>query len=237
MGFVFVVLCILLASGVLLLFFLSRIPERRQITEWKEAAPHAAPPMPWGGDRPGKRAPEPIVLRRGASADRAEKAVLTIRPVGKKTVRLIVPRAERQAVTIMPKAALVITPPRRAIWEDYGWTVQTENGTNEYVGEYQVTDERTGETRVFAGRMRETGIKIDVYVFDPPPELYPGAVDPNRHPENHCFYAVDPTQPPPAWFTFHWKIPAEDPDSALLYIERVLSEAINHSWEGNRFPV
>jgi hypothetical protein len=115
----------------------------------------------------------------------------------------------------------VVAPPPRAAWDERGWTMRQQDGARVYEGEYRIRDRRAGREQRFAGRMREARNGVTVYIADPPPEI-------RSHPKSSCFHLLaPPATGQPTWFVLHWHRPAKDPDSALLYLEKVLDEAIN----------
>lgn len=120
-----------------------------------------------------------------------------------------------EALVIAPERPLTIQPPQRGAWDDRGWVVRVENGQRIYEGMYQVAVRSSGQCRRFRGTVVANNKKIVAYLADPPNEL-------RRHPKHPCFQL---TKPP--WFRLHWHRPARNVDEAILYIERVLDEAIN----------
>lgn len=132
------------------------------------------------------------------------------------------PDSREPAITVAPQESAVITPPSRAVWDERGWTGHRRNGTSVYEGEYRVREARSGRERRFAGRIREAQNGLVIYIADPPPEI-------RSHPKGSCFQLAEQPEPGKrAWFILHWRRPAKDPDTALLYMEKVLDEAINH---------
>lgn len=147
---------------------------------------------------------------------------LVVTPGGREPLVISPTGSRPPVVTPGGKAPQVIIPPKRAIWDDRGWLEKSENGTTVYTGQYQVSEVRSGEKRHFAGRMRLTGAVVETYVLDPPPAAY------RRHPKCHCFQVLDAKLDEPVWFRLHWKEAPKDPDTAILYMEKILYEAINY---------
>jgi hypothetical protein len=110
---------------------------------------------------------------------------------------------------------MVVGPAPRAVWNDRGWTMRFERSREVYEGFYSVTDRRSGQRRVFPGRIAVDGRHVVAYIADLPRAI-------KRHPKGACFML---TSAP--WFRVHWHRPAQNADDALLYIERVLDEALN----------
>jgi hypothetical protein len=138
---------------------------------------------------------------------------ILVRPSTKEP--LIIGPSRKEAMVIGPAEVIAIEPPRRAAWDDRGWAKRTENGQETYTGMYQITDRRSGQRRRFRGTIVVHSGEVLPYIADPPPEL-------RRHPKHSCFQL---TEPP--WFKVHWHHAARNPDEALLYLEKVLDEAIN----------
>ena len=122
-------------------------------------------------------------------------------------------------LVIGPQNCVTVTPPPRPIWDDRGWTVRPHARGNVYTGEYRVRTATMAQPRRFAGCIVQPPWPgtIIAYVADPPPEL-------RRHQKGACFQL---TQPP--WFLVHWQQPATTVDDALLYVERVLAEALERT--------
>lgn len=119
-------------------------------------------------------------------------------------------------VVVAPLSSLTVEAPQRAAWDDRGWLKkQAENGQVIYEGHYQVVDRRSGQTRRFRGVIVVNRGEVVPYIADPPAEL-------RRHPKNPCFQLFRPP-----WFKLHWQRAARNVDDAILYIQRVLDEAIN----------
>lgn len=143
----------------------------------------------------------------------------------------ITPRLARREdiITIVPghHTIPVIVPAFHPVWQERGWKMSESNGAVIYEGAFQVFDEKAGRTRTFPGVIFEAkGRELDVRVQEIPPELYAST---GTHPKRFCFRPIDPIKPP-VWFQLHWNIPAKDVSSAILYLEKVLYEAINYSW-------
>lgn len=124
-----------------------------------------------------------------------------------------------RVVLVTPKAPITVAPPSRPVWDDRGWTVRAHRDGRVYEGRYHALVNgamRTPELRGFAGFISEPSYPgaMTVYIADPPGEL-------RAHPKGPCFQL---TQPP--WFRLHWVRPAGTVDDAILYVERILAEAL-----------
>lgn len=168
-----------------------------------------------------RRSVEPVIIgprREPLPVIRpAEMAYINITPSAA-SPEVIYPQERHPAITIAPQISRVITQPQRAVWDEYGWTQQRQG---EYAGEYRVRDTLERERR-FAGRIREEHGQSLAYIADPPPEI-------RNHRHGHCLQLWG--QPEPGgrtWYHLHWSTPARDPDTALLYMEQMLDEAINN---------
>lgn len=115
---------------------------------------------------------------------------------------------------IGPARPVTIGPRPRGVWEEQGWTRSRNDGTWVYEGYYRVRD-RHGRQRRFPGRVIVRPGEVRPYIADPPPEL-------RTHPKGPCFMLVRAP-----WFRLHWHRPAGNADEAILYIEKVLVEALN----------
>ncbi len=131
------------------------------------------------------------------------------------TEPVVIGPSRDEPVVIGPAKSVTVEPPQRAAWDDRGWMKRRENGQEIYEGVYRVPDRRSGQGRQFRGAVIVQGGEVLPYIADPPPEL-------RRHPKHPCFQL---SQPP--WFKLHWQRAAGNVDDAILYIERVLDEAIN----------
>jgi hypothetical protein len=116
---------------------------------------------------------------------------------------------------IGPKPAHTVTPPPRFAWDEKRWHRDDTNGRTEVCGKYRVYDRRRGFWREFDGHLTGNRGIISAYIADPPLEV-------KHHRHGACFQLV---QHP--WFRLHWNTQPQTIDDALLYMERVLDEAIN----------
>jgi hypothetical protein len=157
-------------------------------------------------DRLGDIAPATRALSEWG---RARAALLVVRPgsgrviVGPSTARTVIGPAPRTVVATV----------KRAVWGEKGWTVSTEGRRTTYTGSYEVL--HWGARRAFEGRVVMRGADIEAYIADPPEEI-------REHPKGPCFQL---TRAP--WFRVHWHRAPKDVDSAILYVEKVLSESLN----------
>ncbi len=78
-----------------------------------------------------------------------------------------------------------------------------------------MANRRSREQLRFEGRILEAAHRVTPYIANPPVEI-------KRHPKGPCFRV---SQAP--WFQIHWRRAAANVDDALLYVERILDEAIN----------
>jgi hypothetical protein len=123
--------------------------------------------------------------------------------------------APAATVAVAPTIPSIVEPPPRGAWEERGWTRKQENGHAVYEGHYQVTDRRTNQVRRFRGRVvQQHGLAI-TYIADPPAEI-------KRHRKGPCFQLLKAP-----WFQLNWHRGAANVDDAILYLEKVLDEAVN----------
>ncbi|GEM_PF-6098870 len=128
---------------------------------------------------------------------------------------LIIGPRDEASVVIGPAPTVSVEPPQRPAWDDRGWAKRTENDQVIYEGEYQIADGRSAQRRRFRGVVVVSGGEVVPYIADPPLEL-------RHHPKHACFQLFRPP-----WFKLHWHRAAGNVDDAIIYIERVLDEAIN----------
>lgn len=128
---------------------------------------------------------------------------------------LVIGPSSEPLILIHPERFVTVEPLPRGAWDDRGWVKRSENGQEIYEGFYQVADRRSGQSRRFRGVVVVRGGEIVPYIADPPAEL-------RRHPKHPCFQLCGPP-----WFKIHWHHAAGNVDDAILYLERVLDEAIN----------
>lgn len=141
---------------------------------------------------------------------------LVIAPSQDPTVQpLVIGPSQDLTVVIAPVASVTVDPPPRAAWDDRGWLRRNEKGQIIYEGEYHVADRRSGQRRRFRGVVVQSAGEVVPNIADPPLEL-------RNHPKQPCFQL---SKPP--WFKLHWHRAAGNVDDAIIYIERVLDEAIN----------
>jgi hypothetical protein len=133
--------------------------------------------------------------------------------VGPSSTRTVVEPSAH--LVIGPSPRVLVEKVRRPIWEEMGWAVVSKGGRPVYEGVYEVLQRSTGQTRRFDGYVIRDGSVFTAYIADPPPEI-------REHPKGPCFLL---TEAP--WFRVHWYRPARDVDTAILYVQRVLDEAIN----------
>jgi len=155
---------------------------------------------------------------------RPSQVMLTVRPstpivVGPAPVVLVGPTDTElstvQGSTIIgPDAPTIVDPPARAAWDEQGWLESQQNNRRIYEGAYRVR-RRSGAIASYAGRIVLENGQITPYIADPPAQI-------KRHPKGACFQLTNPP-----WFRVHWHRPATNVDDALLYVERVLSEALH----------
>jgi len=117
-------------------------------------------------------------------------------------------------LVIGPGRPLTIGPLPRDAWEEQGWVRHRNDGAWVYQGHYRVRD-RHGRLRRFPGRVIVRPNDVRPYIADPPVEL-------RTHPKGRCFMLVHAP-----WFQVHWHRPARNADEAILYIEKILAEALN----------
>jgi hypothetical protein len=127
----------------------------------------------------------------------------------------LVARGELGPLVIGPRASCTVAPPPRFAWDEKRWHARENGGTLALVGRYRVFDRRRSAWREFDGRVVADGGGIAAYVADPPPEV-------KLHRHGPCLQLARPP-----WFRLHWSSAPRTPDDALLYVERMLDEALN----------
>lgn len=120
-------------------------------------------------------------------------------------------------MVIGPASAVTIEAPARQAWDEKRWRRIVEGDDVRVVGAYRVFDRRQGIWREFDGEVRQQGRRITTYIANPPIEL-------KTHRHGSCLMLVEPP-----WFLLHWERRPSTIDDALLYMERLLDEAINHA--------
>jgi len=168
---------------------------------------------------------EPIVIGPGRERvpviGPAQMAFITITPGTPRPV-IVSPEENHPVITIAPQVARVIEPEPRGAWDEFGWTVRRQGGVPIYEGEYRVRD-RLGHERRFTGRIEERQNESVAFIADPPDEI-------RNHRHHSCLQLYHlPDQGERTWYLLHWRIPARDPDTALLYMEMMLDESINRN--------
>lgn len=122
-------------------------------------------------------------------------------------------RVSESALVIGPSDVVRVEPPRRPAWDERGWRRRVLNGATAYEGEYRVR-RPDGSQLSFPGQIQMSGRVPATYIADPPPEL-------RRHRHGPCFQLAKAP-----WFRVHWHRAPRNVDDALLYVERVLDEAV-----------
>ncbi len=153
---------------------------------------------------------QPIVIKQSAE-------VITIRPVQRQAIVVkpasvfVIKPQTVDLIKVEPSKTVTVTPPERGAWDERGWTRTINGGREIYEGYYTVA------TRRFRGRIEVRGNRgrnVTVYIYNPPREI-------KNHPHGACFQLVGDD-----WFMLHWARPARNVDDAILYMERVLDEAL-----------
>lgn len=116
---------------------------------------------------------------------------------------------------IGPARPTTVEAPYRQAWDEKRWRQVQSGGVSEIVGPYRVFDRRRRSWREFSGRLVQDGRHVSAYIADPPPEL-------QRHRHGPCLQLVRAP-----WFRLHWAREPKTLDHGLLYMERMLDEAIN----------
>jgi hypothetical protein len=119
----------------------------------------------------------------------------------------------RPELLVAPSAVVRVAPEPRAAWDERGWRRTREGAAELYVGNYVVRRGRRPEA--YRGHILVAGGLVTPYIADPPAEI-------RSHRKGPCFQLSNPP-----WFRVHWQRPATNVDDALLYVERVLHEALN----------
>ena len=210
-GFLLLLVLVDLAVLVALLFvlFWAKGQSRQRDSRSNLAARESPPPVPVVGPA------EEIVVQPLAAASLVIGPSEAILVAPSPAQPLVIGPSREEVVVISPAAALTIEPPQRAAWDDRGWMKRTENGQEIYEGVHQIADRRSRQHRRFRGAVVVSAGEVLPYIADPPAEL-------RRHPKHPCFQLSHPP-----WFKMHWQRAAGNVDDAILYLERVLDEAIN----------
>jgi hypothetical protein len=147
------------------------------------------------------------------------KEVAVIRPTEPVVVQSARPVIvhPNQVTTIAPAKAERIAPIPRQVWDEKNWSRKVTGKEIVYLGTYHVVVHQTGQVRTFDGRIVVQGTRITTYIHDPPAEI-------GAHPKKPCF-AYDDNN----WFRLNWYHAAQSVGSAILYMERILDEALNHT--------
>lgn len=155
----------------------------------------------------------------GGGRSRAPSSPVVARPVVRVTVGpaapapiVVAPPAARPVVVRLPP--IVVSEVPRAAWDAKGWERRTAPRGATYTGAYEVA-RRGGPILRFAGRIEQRGERIDAYVADPPESI-------RRHPKGQCFALIED-----GLFKVHWHRAPRNVDNAILYVERVLAEALS----------
>jgi hypothetical protein len=123
--------------------------------------------------------------------------------------------APRTPLTVRPAEVTVVEAPPRGAWDDRGWVMSKRNGHPVYQGHYQIIRRRTGRQEKFAGRVEAGPGRATAFIENPPPEV-------RTHPKAPCFRHISG-----GWFKLDWYRPASNVDDAILYMERILDQAVN----------
>lgn len=140
---------------------------------------------------------------------------------------LITPRTRDTIVASHREPVVVVSKQREAVaarpitslWERNGWTRQDGRRGTVYTGEFRATRARSGARQLFAGRIEQLGGHCQAYVRHPPPSLLA------EHPKRLCFHALDQ-----GWFHMNWWHGTSCVDETIVYVEKVLAEALNGTW-------
>ena len=121
-------------------------------------------------------------------------------------------------------------------WQERGWKIKEEDSRRTiYEGKYKATNQK-GNLRNFLGYIIYSkpieseiiGTKIqrqpeaEVFVINPPQEI-------KNHPHGHCFQFVSALTRKKALFKLHFERPPRDVDAAILFMDNLLNEALNHT--------
>lgn len=119
---------------------------------------------------------------------------------------------------VTPQRSVVVPPARNAL-EDQGWTrtSRAEGSTQVFEGYYTATA-ADGKRHRFPGRIEvDNWGDIRPFIHNPPLDL----MRKMGHPRVPCFAATGGD-----WYRIHWSEPARDPDTALLFVEGLVTEAL-----------
>lgn len=139
------------------------------------------------------------------------------RPIHVGPVEPIVIERSRTVVTAAPGRIVTIEPPQRGAWDEKGWVLTKKGERRIYDGQYEVVQRRVGLRRQFPGRVAVSANETIAYIAGPPAEI-------KHHPKGPCFMRFNDT-----WFRVNWHRAAKNVDDAILYVEKVLDEAINRN--------
>ena len=129
-------------------------------------------------------------------------------------LQMSVTRIERNdgVPNISPLQVPTLRPPNRCAWEEMGWIVRVERGCEVYEGQY-----RSGPRR-FDGRVQiDRNKRIAAFIYNPPHEI-------KSHPKGPCFQQAGVGT---GWFLLHWQRAPSNIDDSILYMQRILDEALN----------
>jgi hypothetical protein len=124
-------------------------------------------------------------------------------------------QASPRGTVIGPSPDVTVEAPPRFAWDEKRWRPVHEGNSTNLAGRFEVFDHRRETWRRFDGRLVQERYGIATYIADPPPEL-------RRHRHGPCLQLVEVP-----WFRLHWRHAPSTLDDGLLYMERLLDEAIN----------
>lgn len=140
---------------------------------------------------------------------------------------LVVPHGEAEVIgpddsvigpgeeVIGPSTALTVEPPKRSVWDERGWHREVRGNQQVYTGPYRITDLARNEPLAYHGVIYVKRREIVPCIAEPPAAI-------KRHPKGVCFTKMEKP-----WYRLHWRRAAKNVDEAILYMERVLDEAVN----------
>ena len=148
-----------------------------------------------------------------------EKGAIKVEPIDTISIgparAIVIGPSDHTVTVIKPSKSTHIAPPDRPAWDERGWSQSGEHGHEVYQGWYQVRD-RNGQPRQYPGRIEMNGGIAQPFIHEPPSQV-------KDHPKGVCF-----NHKGDGWFIVHWHTPATNPSDAMLYVERVLHESLNH---------
>ncbi len=123
---------------------------------------------------------------------------------------------KQERIIIRPRSPIVVRPKPRPYWDECGWSIKIDkNGSLYYLGNYCIVDKHKSQEFVFNGMVAFDGQTATPYILNPPQAL-------TDHKDWKCF-----NRDTGDWFRLHWEKPTTDVDTAILWMEKILGEALS----------